>query len=101
MFVKENSNRKKNYYESPSKDLFSLTFILTYTTQKMQPNLEKTADLVTFTEEIFNGKLHFLCSVIYLPNILNRNGMLANSFKFRKHLFLYRSRVKIFIDIEL
>ena len=66
MFVKENSNRKKNYYESPSKDLFSLTFILTYTTQKMQPNLEETADLVTFTEEIFNGKLHFLCSVIYL-----------------------------------
>ena len=23
---------------------------------------EKTADLVTFTEEILNGKLHFLCS---------------------------------------
>ena len=30
----------------------------------MQPNLEKTADLVTFTEEIFNGKLHFLCSIV-------------------------------------
>ena len=24
-----------------------------------------TADLVTFTEEILNGKLHFLCSVRY------------------------------------
>ena len=24
---------------------------------------QKTADLVTFTEEILNGKLHFLCSV--------------------------------------
>ena len=24
---------------------------------------EETADLVTFTEEILNGKLHFLCSV--------------------------------------
>ena len=23
----------------------------------------ETADLVTFTEEIFNGKLHFLCNV--------------------------------------
>ena len=23
---------------------------------------QKTADLVTFTEEILNGKLHFLCS---------------------------------------
>ena len=32
----------------------------------------ETADLVTFTEKIFNGKLHFLCSVcslllIHLP----------------------------------
>ena len=27
--------------------------------------LQETADLVTFTEEIFNGKLHFLCSVHY------------------------------------
>ena len=25
---------------------------------------QETADLVTFTEEILNGKLHFLCSVI-------------------------------------
>ena len=29
----------------------------------MWPNLQETADLVTFTEKIFNGKLHFLCSV--------------------------------------
>ena len=27
------------------------------------PNPEETSDLVTFTEEILNGKLHFLCSV--------------------------------------
>ena len=27
-------------------------------------NPQKTTDLVTFTKEIFNGKLHFLCSVI-------------------------------------
>ena len=27
----------------------------------MWPNPQETADLVTFTEEIFNGKLHFLC----------------------------------------
>ena len=26
------------------------------------PNPQETADLVTFTEEILNGKLHFLCS---------------------------------------
>ena len=29
----------------------------------MWPNPQSPADLVTFTEEIFNGKLHFLCSV--------------------------------------
>ena len=28
----------------------------------MWPNLQFLADLVTFTEEILNGKLHFLCS---------------------------------------
>ena len=28
----------------------------------MRPNLQETADLVTFTEEILNEKLHFLCS---------------------------------------
>ena len=27
--------------------------------------IRKTADLVTFTEEILNGKLHFLCSVAF------------------------------------
>ena len=29
----------------------------------MWPNPQFSADLVTFTEEILNGKLHFLCSV--------------------------------------
>ena len=28
----------------------------------MWPNPDEPADLVTFTEEILNGKLHFLCS---------------------------------------
>ena len=27
----------------------------------MWPNLQETADLVTFTDEIFNGKLYILC----------------------------------------
>ena len=31
----------------------------------MWTNLQETADLVTFTEEILNEKLHFLCSVIF------------------------------------
>ena len=29
----------------------------------MLPNLQRTVDLVTFTEEVFNGKLQSLCSV--------------------------------------
>ena len=35
----------------------------------MLPNLQETADLVTFTEEILNGKLHFLCSDIYVTTL--------------------------------
>ena len=31
----------------------------------MLPNLQFPADLVTFTEEIFNGKFPFLCSGKY------------------------------------
>ena len=41
----------------------------------MWPNPQENADLVTFTEEILNGKLHFLCSLrcaLCCP-IVNRN----------------------------
>ena len=40
----------------------------------MWPNPQETADLVTFTEEILKGKLHFLCSSIQSMgmNILTR-----------------------------
>ena len=34
----------------------------------MWPNPQETADLVTFTEEILNEKLHFLCSVMLITN---------------------------------
>ena len=30
----------------------------------MLPNPKLPADLITFTEEILNGKLHFLCNVV-------------------------------------
>ena len=33
----------------------------------MRPNPQETTDLVTFTEEILNGKLHLLCSVVHVP----------------------------------
>ena len=33
--------------------------------------MQETADLVTFTEEILNGKLHLLCSATYLAKSLH------------------------------
>ena len=36
----------------------------------MRPKPQFPADLVTFTEEILNGKLHSLCSVRKLGNIM-------------------------------
>ena len=31
----------------------------------MRPNLQETADLVSFTEKILDGKIHFLCSASF------------------------------------
>ena len=35
--------------------------------------MPETADMVTFTEEIFNRKLHFLCSVSFKTLIASFN----------------------------
>ena len=46
--------------------------------QKMKFSIKETADLVTFTEEILNGKLHFLCSVTKQKSVsLSRNKVLV------------------------
>ena len=39
-----------------------LFLLLTFTPQKMKFSIKETANLVTFTEEILNGKFLFLCS---------------------------------------
>ena len=41
----------------------------------MWPNPQETADLVTFTEESLDGKLHFLCTVYWrsLSRIISEN----------------------------
>ena len=40
----------------------------------MSPYPQSPADLITVTEEILNGKLHFLCSeIIYLNYKIRRN----------------------------
>ena len=38
----------------------------------MWPNPQETADLVTFTDEILNWKLHFLCSVRITMGLLEK-----------------------------
>ena len=43
----------------------------------MWPNLRETVDLVTITEEILNGKLHFLCSETSFKN--SRIGVVLNN----------------------
>ena len=40
----------------------------------MWPNPQETADLITLTEEILDGKLHFLCSV----GVSNNCGVWSN-----------------------
>ena len=42
----------------------------------MRPNPQKTADLVTFTEEILNGKLQFLRSKHYVSVYKNSSNCL-------------------------
>ena len=44
----------------------------------MWPDPQETADLVTFTEEILNGKLLFLCSVCQNSKIVNSLKMLTD-----------------------
>ena len=46
----------------------------------MSPNSEFPADLVLFTEEILDGKLHFLCSAI------RKSELVEVSFISRSHL---------------
>ena len=61
---------KSNIWGEPDKILLLLPLQAFVDAQKMKFSIKdffkstgKCADLVTYTEEILNGKLHFLCSV--------------------------------------
>ena len=41
----------------------------------MWPHPQETADLVTFTEEVLDGKLHFLCSVVFIQTSKYRSNI--------------------------
>ena len=56
----------------------------------MWPNPQFPADLVKFTEEIFNRNFHFLCSVIIPPLIMI--GALSSSISYDKSIKLISSQ---------
>ena len=77
----------------------------------MWPNPQFSGDLVTFTEKILNGKLHFLCShrdyyqsskimieYVHLdenvPDVFTKPHRKPLSQKFKKYLFSLRSNIK-------
>ena len=55
----------------------------------MCPNLQFPADLVTFTEEILNEKLHFLCS--------DSVHSISSEFGFCKTLKLFKKTLLLFM----
>ena len=52
----------------------------------MWPNPQETANLVTFTKEILNEKLHFLCSVWSLIILVSQEESLFFSYEERDFL---------------
>ena len=56
---------------------------------KSSGNMQETADLVKFTEEILNGKLHFLCSVLF-----NKSKSLGSLPLVLPHLFINYPEIK-------
>ena len=79
----------------------------------MWPNPQETADLVSFTEEILNWKLHFLCSAVstgrgiksifFLTNLQWLEHVMNVSKKLSQHFWgiIKRKREKIIEIIEI
>ena len=69
----------------------------------MRPNLQETADLVTFIGKILNGKRHFLYSVCYVNSwleiILNHLLSMNKRFEYKAHQ-LYSKKLRKFCKKE-
>ena len=52
----------------------------------MWPNLHKTEDLVTFTEEVLHGNFIFLCSVWFID--VSKNNIIFYIYQIRKKMCL-------------
>ena len=66
------------------------------TAQKMEFSIKFPAVLVTFTEGILNGKLHFLCSVFYI--LLSEDGDDRNNCML-KQMFTLRCFCRCFFSL--
>ena len=60
----------------------------------MWPNLQETVDLVTFTEELLNRKLHFLCSGLCLTQLCTLHSLFMRKIRmlFRTITMLWRGK---------
>ena len=66
----------------------------------MWPHPQESADLVTFNEEILNGKLHFLCSaicIVYLLFVLK----VVDTICFLTKVILFYFAMSIFLQVFL
>ena len=61
----------------------------------MRPSSQETADFVTFTEEILNGKPHFLCSERYQTPLVGQLKTLKVNWPFSNEVNLSSGRFKI------
>ena len=61
----------------------------------MWQNPQETADFIIFTEEIFNGKLHFLCSIIFLttPDEVEKYAKIMQSISSDKYVHHYNIKI--------
>ena len=68
----------------------------------MWPNPQFPADLVTFPEEILNGKLHFLCCAIWdhlhnLKNVKSIHGVVLHLVKLRSSTSSFLHKVALLL----
>ena len=56
--------------------------------KKIWPNPQETADLVTFIEEILNGKLNFLCNVCLIKSMV-KNLLKFNTTAVKQSSFIH------------
>ena len=68
----------------------------------MWPNPQFPADLVTYPEEILNGKLHFLCCAIWdhlhnLKNVKSIHGVVLHLVKLRSSISSFLHKVTLLL----